>query len=236
MALLGGRKKQTFGQVPMPGGYQGGTGIGDGMIEHQQMGAPVQGMGQLPDVANLPDMGGMQQQQPAKFKPNLIGVIGDAMQVFGGGQATYMNGVREQQQRAELMRERAMLAQQERQTGWQDYVRKQEYERDNPAAPQPTEFERILKASGLPEAQQVTLMQQYAQNRANPVQGVKTYDADGNETLQFMRPSAMGQQSGPQEGATASNPKTGEKLVFTNGAWKPAGGSVGNGTGGFQPR
>ena len=109
MALFGTRKKQTFGQVP-------------GMappVEQPMFGAPGQGMQQP-------------EQQPAKFKPNILGVIGDAMQVFGGGQATYMQGVREQQERSELMRQRTMQAQQERETGWQDWVRKQEYERANP--------------------------------------------------------------------------------------------------------
>lgn len=216
MALLGARKKQTFGQVPMP---YNTPGIGDGVIERQQqMGQTPQGMGQLPDIANMPDM--TQPAQPAKFKPNMLGVIGDAMQVFGGGQATYMQGVQEQQQRAELMRQRAMQAQQERETSWQDYVRKQEYERANPTAPQPTEFERILKASGLPEAQQITLMQDYARNRANPVQGVKTYDADGNETLQFIRPSAMGQGG----------------LVPIGGTLPPKGGPVQQAPGNFPYR
>ena len=36
-----------------------------------------------------------------------------------------------------------------------------------------------------------------------------------------------------QEGATATNPQTGEKIIFRNGAWQPMGGTAGNGGGGF---
>lgn len=207
MALLGGRKKQTFGQVPMPGGYQGGTGIGDGMIERQQMGAPVQGMGQLPDVANLPDMGGMQQQQPAKFKPNLIGVIGDAMQVFGGGQATYMNSVREQQQRAELMRERAMLAQQERQTGWQDWVAKENYKRENPEPGNPHYWEMNdgslgrIGPNGQPEVVYKDPTPKTTYITADNGDGTKTFVPVVNGVPQ------MGGPARPQVGAVITDPR-----------------------------
>jgi hypothetical protein len=116
MALLGMKKKQAFGALP------------------QQV-SPLQayGDGSTPAMMQQP----MPQQQPAqeqeRFKPNILGVFGDAMQVFGGGQATYMNSVREQQERSELMRQRAMMAQQERETGWQDWVKKEEYKRANPS-------------------------------------------------------------------------------------------------------
>lgn len=139
MALLGMKKKQAFGQMfdPLSNGPFGTPGIGD----NQQMGAPVQGMGRLPDVANMPDMTQQQDQQPAKFKPSLLGVIGDAMQAFGDGEPTYMNSVREQQEHSEMMRQKAMQAQQERQTKWQDYVREAEYDRANAAPKDPYRFE-----------------------------------------------------------------------------------------------
>lgn len=37
MAYSGMNKMSAFGRVPMPRGYQGGTGIGDGIIERKQM-------------------------------------------------------------------------------------------------------------------------------------------------------------------------------------------------------
>jgi hypothetical protein len=40
---------------------------------------------------------------------------------------------------------------------------------------------------------------------------------------------------GVQEGATATNPQTGEKLIFRGGQWQPMGGGAGNSVGGFQP-
>lgn len=43
-----------------------------------------------------------------------------------------------------------------------------------------------------------------------------------------------GQAAGIQEGATATNPQTGEKVIYRGGQWVPMGGGVSNGTGGFQ--
>ena len=40
---------------------------------------------------------------------------------------------------------------------------------------------------------------------------------------------------GVQEGATATNPQTGEKIQFRGGQWVPMGGGSGNATGGFRP-
>lgn len=41
--------------------------------------------------------------------------------------------------------------------------------------------------------------------------------------------------SGFTEGQTATNPQTGEKVIFKGGAWVPMGGGASNGTGGFRP-
>lgn len=38
---------------------------------------------------------------------------------------------------------------------------------------------------------------------------------------------------GVQEGATATNPQTGQKLIFRSGQWQPVGGGAGNGTNSF---
>ncbi|MGX7895466.1 hypothetical protein [Tsuneonella sp. HG222] len=40
---------------------------------------------------------------------------------------------------------------------------------------------------------------------------------------------------GAREGATATNPQTGQKIQFRNGRWVPMGGGGSNVTGGFQP-
>ena len=51
-----GNASARFGQDGMPPGYMGGTGIGDGMIERQQMemNQPPQGMGEFPENASMP--------------------------------------------------------------------------------------------------------------------------------------------------------------------------------------
>jgi hypothetical protein len=41
-------------------------------------------------------------------------------------------------------------------------------------------------------------------------------------------------ETGVSEGATATNPQTGEKVMFRNGEWVPAGGGASNGVGNFQ--
>lgn len=46
---------------------------------------------------------------------------------------------------------------------------------------------------------------------------------------------AGGQPGGVREGATATNPQTGQKIMFQGGQWVPVGGGAGNGTGGFRP-
>lgn len=189
MALMGARKQQRFGQMfdPLSNGPFGTPGIGDGI--NQQMGAPVQGMGQLPDIANMPAMAQqpMQDQQPAKFKPNILGVIGDAMQVFGGGQATYMNGVREQQERSEMMRQRALQAQQERQTKWQDYVREAEYERANKA---PDPLTQLMINAGIdPKSPRgVKLFETAVLNKTNPFQEMTVTNEDGSQERKIYRP------------------------------------------------
>jgi hypothetical protein len=121
-----------------------------------------------------------------------LGVIGDSLQIMGGGQATYMPQAMQQRQMQDMQRQKAFQDQEQMQA--QRAEKQWEWANKPESKPQPTEFERILVASGLPPEKQIELMQQYAANRANPVQGVKTYDADGNETLQFIRPGQMQQQ------------------------------------------
>jgi hypothetical protein len=48
-------------------------------------------------------------------------------------------------------------------------------------------------------------------------------------------PAGAPVSGGVQEGATATNPQTGEKVIFKGGQWVPLGGGGGNATGGFQP-
>jgi len=194
MGMFGGLARKTpFGQIPMPPGYMGGQGIGDGMIERQQM-----GMG-----AMQPDMGSMKRTpffQRSGVKQG-IGMLGDTLSILGGGQASYAPQMMRQQEQDAEIRARIEAEQRQRQAGRENFIFEQDYKRQNPVAPQPTEFERILQASGLPIEQQTILMQDYARNRANPVQGVPYTDEQGNSGLQFIRPGQMhgaGQSAPPR--------------------------------------
>lgn len=48
-------------------------------------------------------------------------------------------------------------------------------------------------------------------------------------------PAGASAQGGIQDGATATNPQTGERIIFRNGQWQPMGGTAGNGGGNFPP-
>ena len=113
MAMFGARKK------PM---YQGMD------PEYNARNIPI---AQAPVSGTIP-MGQMQQQpqQQQRFKPNILGVIGDAMQVFGGGQATYMQGIQAEQARAQQARDRSAAMLEERNYEQGEWTR-QEYERAN---------------------------------------------------------------------------------------------------------
>lgn len=58
---------------------------------------------------------------------------------------------------------------------------------------------------------------------------VDTRNPQAVQSFQAGAPEAI------REGATATNPQTGEKIQFRNGQWVPVGGGSGNATGGFRP-
>jgi hypothetical protein len=144
----------------------------------------------------------------------IAGTIGDYLLQQSGMQPIYGPTVL-QQRDAE---ERARMAQQQRMQKREDL--QWEWQNKPKDGPQLTEYERIVRASGLPEAEQLKLLQDYARNRANPVQGVPFTDEQGNGGIQFIRP---GQMQGAQQG-----------LIPIGGTLPPKGGSGGNVTGGFR--
>lgn len=144
----------------------------------------------------------------------IAGTIGDYLLQQSGMQPIYGPTVL-QQRDAE---ERARMAQQQRMQKREDM--QWEWQNKPKDGPQLTEYERIVRASGLPEAEQLKLLQDYARNRANPVQGVPFTDEQGNSGIQFIRP---GQMQGAQQG-----------LIPIGGTLPPKGGSGGNVTGGFR--
>ncbi len=180
----------------------------------------------MPQQASLQQpmpIGVQQMQQPAKPKffgeggvgRAIAGNIGDFLLQQSGMDPIYMPNMLQQRD----MAERARMAEQKRMQDREDM--QWEWQNKPKDQPNPTEFERILAASGLPQDQQIQLMQDYARNRANPVQGVPYTDAQGNSGIQFIRPGQM--QGGQQQG-----------LIPIGGTLPPKGGSGGNVTGGFR--
>ncbi len=192
---IGFRTSGMFGKPPMP-----------------QQASPQQAM----------PIGVQQMQQPAKPKffgeggvgRAIAGNIGDFLLQQSGMDPIYMPNMLQQRD----MAERARMADQKRMQDREDM--QWEWQNKPREAPQPTEYERIVRASGLPEQEQLKLLQDYARNRANPVQGVPYTDAQGNSGIQFIRPGQM------QGGQAAPSAPVG-KLT-------PLGGSGGNVTGGFR--
>lgn len=174
-----------------------------------QSGFAPMNQGFTPPAMNAP------QKKPGFFGKgggfvDLLGAVGD---VFSPNGPMYYP----QKQQQQRLLQQQQQAEQQRQQEREDFVFEQNYKRENPVAPQPTEFERILQASGLPQEQQIMLMQDYARNRANPVQGVPYTDEQGNSGLQFIRPGQM------QGGGQTAPPKPVGRLRPIGG--QPAGAS-----------
>lgn len=98
----------------------------------------------------------------------------------------------------------------------QSWIEREMWKRQNPAPRAPTEFERMLEASGLqpgtPQYQQV--IRQYVNNRANPFIPMTVQNPDGSETRQFIRPPMGGDDEweysdGNSEGGQQGAPLTG---------------------------
>ena len=72
--------------------------------------------------------------QPRKFGTwDAIGILGDALSSFGGGQASYLPGLAAQAQQQNTARQKLQEQQAKRTADWEDWVRQKQWERDNPA-------------------------------------------------------------------------------------------------------
>lgn len=146
----------------------------------------------------------MPPQQPEPKKPGafgkggdawkIMGIIGDALQTAGGGQATYAPYMQQLQERIseeEKFRQRlqaqAQQKQQEREAALRDRKEILDYQRENPM---PDSFARALQGAGInpesPEGQ--ALYRQRAEMLTNPVQLVP----DGMGGYQAVRPNESG--------------------------------------------
>lgn len=148
--MIGGTRPK-FGQQfdPMSNGPFGTPGIGDGM-----MGQRPQGMGQLPDIQNMPSMQapmpmagyGETPVAKPKFNPwDIVGAAGDALASYGGLGTPYNDN--KQRQQSEVKAEE--LYKRRSADDWNQFVRKSEYQRANPAPQQPHYFETNDGSQGM---------------------------------------------------------------------------------------
>lgn len=227
MGMFGAlKRKPMFGDIP---------GVKMGPYDTPPISGGAPQMGQVGAMdANTQGM----TKKPGFFAPgqagrHIVGFIGDALQRIGGGEGTYIPHMMQMQQQDAEIRARLQEAIAKRKAERED----KQWEWENKPQEDKDQLTRYMRAAGIdPMSEQGKQMYSAAaMNAANPLQAVPYSDEQGNTGLQFIRPNAMAPQpsAGVQEGATATNPKTNEKIIFRNGQWQPVGGSVGNGTGGF---
>lgn len=146
----------------------------------------------------------MNEGMPAK-KPgtNWAGIAAD----FLAGMAGQPGPFAAQQQHERAMQQRMQMAEQQRQQGFQDYVRKAEYDRANPDTPQPTAMERNLAVYS-----QWTPEQRRLYGEMNPL--VQTLS----------------------DGSSRAVNRYDMQQTPTFGGWPDEGGQSGKPTGNFRPR
>ena len=196
--------ENSMADMPVP---QGG-----GMIDPRMMGQ----MSEQPK----PKGGGIFGKQSALWK--VLGALGDGLT----GNPVY--GQMQQQERQTLMqqereRQKAQDAQRAEMEGRQyerdDYLFKQDYERNNPKPINNDTVNDLNFYKGLSEEDRKLYHQ---------MKPVVSYMADG--TPRVVNPYEV-QQPTQQ---TATNPQTGEKLVLKDGQWVPMGGPVQQAPGNFR--
>lgn len=144
------KRKSMFGAgvtpdlPPMPGvisGYGGGTFNMDGTqatpVNRGGFDVPIDGGPPMPEAAaeQAPKSGGFFGQ--GGVGRGIAGSIGDYLQQANGFEPTFAPAMAQRRQ-MEFLQKRQ---EQSRETDWADYVRKQEYERANPAPTQPHYWE-----------------------------------------------------------------------------------------------
>ena len=226
-------RKPMFGGVePLPG-YMGGSGFGDGSIE-TRMGmndAPMGGYDRNAAMKGQSGFSPMNQNAPQK-KPGFFSKGGGWIDALGAfGDAFSENGpvyAQQKAQRNRLMQEQQM-AEQRRQAERENFLFEESYKRANPM-PKDDKLAIYMRNAGIdPSSEQGKAMYNAAlTNEIYPEKMIPFVDAQGNEGLMRTRSGMPPQQSGGvQEGATATNPRTNEKIIFRNGKWEPVGGGVG---------
>lgn len=153
----------------------------------------------------------------------IAGLLGDAISRLSGGEAMYVPMMLQQRQQEQAAAQRRQEREQERADNWTDWQARQDYERAHPATPQPTEFERVLTASGLQPGtpEYMALARQYAESRANPMQ----YLPNGDGTFTVV----------PRGGTPPQGQPQGRPAIGTRVDRLPTGGPTSPASGNFRP-
>lgn len=119
---------------------------------------------------------------------SIAGLVGDVLLQRGGHAPIYAPTMQRQQLLAEQQRQ-ASLA---RETDWQDWVRKEQWKRDNPEASAPDAFERAMAGAGIDPAgaQGQQLYRQRAESMAR----------DPNDEFVVVPIPGRGTYAGPRSG------------------------------------
>lgn len=195
------KRKGLFGAIPMPGvigGYGGGTWNMDGTqatpVDRGGFEVPTNGGPSLPEAAPTPKKGGGFFGEGG-FGRYLAGSIGDVLMQANGFEPTFAPTMALRRQ-MELQQQRA---QQQREYDWQDWQRKQEWERANPkpSTAQPYRWED--------NAGNVWEYGQDGQPKRIFTDTVPKYYIQGDQALQIPNPYAT-------QGASQNRPKIGETV------------------------
>lgn len=178
------QRKGIFGQRPP-------------MAQSPTMDHPNGMMNPVGTGEGLPTIPDRMPPQVPTFKQRLggflEGTVNDLMHMRGI-QNTPLDQRRAMEQQDALMQRRSAQ-------DWADWMRKADYERQNPKPAQPTEFERLLGTAGFSPEDQAGLLKDYVRNRANPTIPVQGMDAEGNKTMTFVPRGGTSQASQPHPDA-----------------------------------
>lgn len=123
---------------------------------------------------------------------SIVGSIGDALQQWSGGQATFGPEMQRQRQYAQAVQQ----AQMQRAQAFADQKALYDYKAAHPG---PTSLQSDYSFLNGMDPQ---LGQKFIQNKVDPVQGVPVTNPDGSQGLRFIRPSQMGGAQPQSLGAT----------------------------------
>lgn len=195
--------------------------------------------------ASIGQMGIETPQAPAKRGgifgggklADILGVIGDAMLMNGGDSPIYAPYVLGNRQAAFKAEQDSLAAQAKREAEMLDWRAKYDYEMKNP---KPVNNDTVNDYNFILGTLGKEVADNYLRNLGDRFITTTLPNDQFYAGPQSGLPAALGgqaatPQAGPQEGATATNKQTGEKLQFRGGKWVPMGGAAASASRPFAP-